>query len=201
MKTKFFIAMLFFGSAVFFLSGCQKAPQSEIDSAKSAVESAKSAEVDKYLAEEFQAIQDSLNVALAAIEEQNAKGSMGRKYDEPKQLLNKVTEMANNAVGNVQKRKTELKAQNEMLVVELKTLIEENKVLLAKAPKGKDGKAALDMISQDLTVIELTVTEATNLNSSGDILSAYDKLSASKIKANSIKSELTQAIDKTKGLR
>ena len=201
MRTKIFIAMLFFGSAIILLSGCQKAPQAEIDLAKAALESAKSAEVHRYLAAEFQAIQDSLNAALAAIEVQNAKGSLGRNYDESKQLLSKVTEMANISVSNVQKKKSELQSQGELLLSELKVLIDENKVLLAQAPKGKDGKAALDMMSQDMAAIESTLSEAAKLISGGDVLSAYDKLTASKNKATSIKNELDAAIAKAKGIR
>lgn len=201
MKTKFFVSMLSTGVAIFLLSGCQKAPQAEIDSAKASVEAAQAAEANKYLAADYQAIQDSLNTALALIEEQNSKSSLSRKYDEPKRLLVVVNEMANNAVSKTQLRKEELKAQNDALINEVNTMLEENKALVLKAPKGKEGKAALDLIQQDIVAIEASIAEAATLITSGDILSANDKLTVAKEKAVAINTELNDAIAKAQGIK
>ena len=201
MKTKFFVSMLSTGVAIFLLSGCQKAPQAEIDSAKASVEAAQAAEANKYLAADYQAIQDSLNTALAMIEEQNSKSSLSRKYDEPKRLLAVVSEMANNAVSKTQLRKDELKAQNDALVGEVNAMLEENKALVLKAPKGKEGKAALDLIQQDIVAIEASIAEAASLIASGDILSANDKLTVAKEKAVAINTELNDAIAKAQGIK
>ena len=201
MKTKFFVSMLSTGVAIFLLSGCQKAPQAEIDSAKASVEAAQAAEANKYLAADYQAIQDSLNSALAMIEEQNSKSSLARKYDEPKRLLAVVNEMANNAVSKTQLRKDELKAQNDAIITEVNAMLEENKALVLKAPKGKEGKAALDLIQQDIVAIEASIAEAASLIASGDILSANDKLTVAKEKAVAINTELNDAIAKAQGIK
>ena len=201
MKTKFFVSMLSTGVAIFLLSGCQKAPQAEIDSAKASVEAARAAEANKYLAADYQAIQDSLNTALAMIEEQNSKSSLARKYDEPKRLLVVVNEMANNSVSKTQLRKDELKAQNDALINEVNAMLVENKALVLKAPKGKEGKAALDLIQQDIVAIEASIAEASSLITSGDILSANDKLTVAKEKAVAINTELNNAIAKAQGIK
>ena len=196
MKTQSYVTLLFIGTAFLIFSGCQKAPQAEIDMAKAVIDSAKTVETNRYLAAEFQAIQDSLNAALANIEEQNSKSALGRNYNEAKRVLGVVTQMAQDAIAKTDAKKEELKAQNETLSAELQTLIQENKALILKAPKGKEGKAALDLISQDLTVIETTVNDATTLIANGDILSANDKLNAAKEKATAINTELKEAIAK-----
>ncbi len=196
MKTQSFVTTLFIGTAFLIFSGCQKAPQAEIDMANAAVESARSVEANKYLAAEFIAIQDSLNAAMASIEEQNSKSALGRNYDEARRILGIVTQMAQDAVTKTDARKEELKIQNEALSAELQTLIQENKALILKAPKGKEGKAALDLISQDMAVIETTVNDAAALTANGDILSANDKLNAAKEKAVAINDELKTAIAK-----
>lgn len=201
MKTKFFVSMLSTGIAIFLLSGCQKAPQAEIDSAKASVEAAQAAEANKYLAADYQAIQDSLNTAMAMIEEQNSKSSLARKYDEPKRLLVVVNEMSNNAVSKTQLRKDELKAQNDALLTEVNTMLVDNKALVLKAPKGKEGKAALELIQQDIVAIEASLAEAATLISSGDILSANDKLTVAKEKAVAINTELKVAIAKAQGIK
>jgi len=196
MKTKFFVTLLFIGTAILIFSGCQKAPQAEIDLANAAIDSAKVVEANRYLAAEFQAIQDSLNAAMANIEEQNSKSALGRNYNEAKRLLGVVTGLAQQAAANTAAKKEELKAQNETLSGELKVLIEENKALILKAPKGKEGKAALELINQDMAVIEASLADAAALTESGDILSANDKLTAAKEKATSISAELKEAIAK-----
>jgi hypothetical protein len=201
MKTKFFFPLLTLGLAVILSTGCQKAPQAELDQANAAVAAANAAEVNRYLLADYQAIQDSLNLALAGIEENNAKSAFSRKYDEPKRLLIVVTEMSNQAVANVQSKKEELKAQNEVLLGEVNAMVEANKALIVKAPKGKEGKAALELIQQDLSAIEASVASATEQMASGDILAANDKLTVAKAKAEAINAELTAAIDKAKGVK
>lgn len=201
MKTKFFVALLSIGLAFIVLSGCQKAPQAEVDLALAAVDSARGVEADRYLNAEFLAIQDSLNAAMVGIEEQNSKSAFGRDYNESKRLLVTVKEKSDALISQTQIRKNELKAQNEVLINEVTTLLEEGKALVVKAPKGKEGKAALELIQQDIVVIESALYESSSLISSGDDLSAYDKLSAAKEKAVAINAELNAAIAKAKGIR
>ncbi len=201
MKTKFFKGLLYFFVITFFLSGCQKAPKKEINQAKAAVESAQSAEANKYLAEDFQDIKSSMNAALALVESERSKSMFSRDYSESKRLLARVNEMSAQIIENTEEKKAELNKENESLVNQIKDLIGENKLLIQHAPKGKEGKAALDLISQDVSLIEMTVTEVSKLITEGDIISANDKLHAAKEKAVSINIELKEAIAKVKRIR
>jgi len=73
------------------------------------------------------------------------------------------------------------------------------KELLAKAPRGKEGKEVLDAITSELAVLETTVGEVSAQLASGDLLGAQSKVNAAKEKAMSIKTELETAIAKKAG--
>jgi len=180
-------------------SGCAKAPQQEVDAAKAALETARQAEADRYLADEFKAAQDSLNAAQAEIETQNSKFALTRNYNAAKNQLLAATNMANDLNAKVAAKKEEVKAQAEQLMVDLQTALTDAKTLLKKAPKGKEGREALEAIQSELVTVENSLTEVTNLLSSGDFMSAKDKLTAGLQKVNQIKDELNQAIAKKKG--
>ncbi|MDO9613289.1 MAG: hypothetical protein Q7J86_02035, partial [Bacteroidota bacterium] len=87
-------------------------------------------------------------------------------------------------------------AEVQTMIGEVKTLIEENKALVAKAPRGKEGKAALEAINSDIAVAETTVTEVEALLANGDLIGSNDKIKAAKEKATAIKAELEEAIAK-----
>ena len=82
--------------------------------------------------------------------------------------------------------------------VEVKALVVENTALIAKAPRGKEGREALEAIKSDLAVAETTVTEVEALLANGDLIGSNDKIKAAKEKATSIKAELEEAIAKKK---
>lgn len=179
------------------LTGCGKYPQAEIDAAKAAVDSAKMVEVDRYLPDQFAAIQDSLNSAIQKAEE--AKSKLFKNYGEAKQKLQAVIELAKQARTNVEAKKNEVKQEVENALSEIDQLINEDKDLLKKAPKGKEGKAALEQMQAELTAVENTVAEAKGLYDKGDFIGAKEKLMPAKEKAASINSELKAAIEKVKG--
>ena len=69
-------------------------------------------------------------------------------------------------------------------------------MLLSKAPKGKEGTAALMAIKADISTLESAVTETNGMLSKGDYLTTLDKVKATKDKATSINQELKDAIAK-----
>lgn len=198
MKNKLFFAVLTLGVVLLVAAGCQKAPQAQLDLAKAVLDSARTVQADRYLAAEFNAIQDTLNAAVATIEEMKSVSALKRNYKGAIAQLESVKTNAESLIANVAAKKEEVKKEAEGLVGELTTLVSEAKDLLAKAPKGKEGKAALEAIQQDITVIENTLAEAPGIVAKGDFLTAKDKLAAAKEKVLSIKAELQAAIDKYK---
>jgi hypothetical protein len=177
--------------------GCAKVPEQELSAAKASLDSARVYEADKYAASDFTAAQDSLNAAIADIEKQKSANQLSRNFDKAKALLASASTMAQNARSKASDAKQKVQAEIDTLLVTANALIGENKDLLAKAPKGKEGKAALEAIGSEISVVESAVGEAQTLKSSGDLIGARDKTNAGIVKLNSIKGELTTAIEKT----
>jgi len=178
------------------VSGCAKAPQQAVDTAKTALEAAKQAEADRYLADEFKAAQDSLNAALAEIEAQNSKFALSRNYGKATNLLEAATNSFNLIASQVETKKEEVRTEAQQMFIDLQNGLKEAKDLLKKAPKGKEGREVLDAIQGELTTVEGSLVEVTDLMNKGEFLSAKDILMAGLQKINSIKEELTQAIAK-----
>jgi len=61
-------------------AGCGKAPETEMQSANSALEAAKTAEADVYASETYQAAVDTLDAAMAAKIQSDAKLALFRSY-------------------------------------------------------------------------------------------------------------------------
>ena len=196
MKSKLFIVIALMGLTMLF-SSCAKFPQTQFDATTAAVQSAKESGADVYVPQVYQALTDSLKSATVKAEVVKAKWFFP-SYNEVNTLLVATMDSAVQAKVKVEVRKAELKVENDALTVEVKALVDSNIILLNKAPKGKDGKAALSAISTDLEVVAYTLTEVENLSSTGDLLGANSKLKIAKDKALSIKTELETAIEKVK---
>ena len=197
MKKTFVLGQLVLGLAI-ILSSCGKLPQADIDAANVAVDSAKIAGAEVYIADEFMAITDSLKSAMEKIEATKSK-SMFRNYGEASKQLQDVKTLAEQAKENAIIKKNQVKEEVQNILNEMSTLVTENKELIAKAPKGKEGKAALDEMKNELAVIETTITETGTLFENGDYMTAMEKITAAKEKALSINNELKAAIAKYKG--
>ncbi len=196
MRSKLSLISLGLVLTLALLSGCAKAPQETIDAAKAALEAAKTAEADRYLADQFNAAQDSLNAAMTEIEAQNSKFALTRNYDRAKALLESAMAAANAAKDGVAAKKEEVMAEAQNLMTQAQAAVEETKKLMAKAPKGKEGKEVLEQMQAELSGVENSVAEASNAMGSGDYLGARDKLNAAMQKANALSQELSDAISK-----
>lgn len=182
---------------VVVLASCAKVPQVEIDAAKAAIETSKAAGSDRYVPEVFNAANDSLTAALAETETQNSKFVLFRNYDHVSALVASATENANKAATETVAKKAQIKAEVEASLVAVAAVIAEDKELLKKAPKGKDAKAALEAISQEIAVVETTAAEVTaSLAAGEDVLNLRDKIAPAQAKATAIKAELEEAIAK-----
>jgi hypothetical protein len=194
MKKNVILSMLTMAMVVLFAS-CAKVPQAEVDAANAAIDSAKVAEAAVYVPEQLAPVEDSLKSALAEVETQKAK--FFSNYDKATATLVYVATTAKQVGVNAQARKAELKTQIVAVIAEVAALVAENKELTKKAPKGKEGKAALEAINTELSVVEATIVECQTAYDGGQYVGTIDKINAAKEKAVSIKDELTAAIEKT----
>lgn len=199
MKKTYFLCGLAAILALSLVLGCAKAPTEKVDAANTALEQAKAAEADRYFADDFKAISDSLNAAQVEIEKQNSRFALTRKYDHAAALLDYTAAHATSLAEKTAARKIEVKAEVDQKVVDINLAISETKALLAKAPKGKEGRQALEEMKSEITTAENSLPEITALLNSGDYLSASDKATAVHAQVTSINDELKSAIAKVSG--
>lgn len=194
MRTKLFIAAVTLGVVTLF-SSCNKVPQAEIDLASSAIDSVKLVDAEHYAPEAFAALQDSLKVTLEAVEAQKSK--MFGKYSAIKTQLAYIAAQAPVVKQQAITRKAEMKTESDTLLAEVKVLLDDTKKLIAKAPKGKEGKAALEQMNAEIAEIETAINDAQVLYTSENYYASVDKLKAAKDKCAAIAEELKAAISKT----
>ena len=199
MKRSFVLSLVASLAAVVLLSSCENAPQTEIDAAQAAVAELKSAEADRYLPAEFTSVQDALNAAISSVETMNSKFALFRKYGESKAALANVTTQAAGLKEAVAAKKEEVRVAVQDSLTAAQTSLQETTDLVAKAPKGKEGKAAIEAISNELAVVGTSLTEVTTLVNNGDYLTAQDKVNAAAEKIASLRAEIEGAIAKTSG--
>jgi hypothetical protein len=197
MKNRFFLVVATV-AAVALMTSCAKVPQEALDAAKAALETAKTAQTDVYFPAEFTALSDSLTVMLQNIETKKAK--TGKDFKAIKAnaegIVTSVTELS----GKVEAKKAEVKAEAETMMTNAKTLLDEAKALVLKAPKGKEGKAVLDEIKNELTVVETSLTDTQTLFDGGtNYVQVVDKVKAATETLNGIIAELKAAITKVGG--
>lgn len=192
-KSQFFTLLTAIALFSLALTSCSKAPQTEIDNANAAIEAARTAGADVYLPENFIALQDSLNAILADIEATGSK--FIKNYSDAKEGLTSVTQQANDLVAQTATRREEVKAEIQTTITDVKALVEEDKQLITKAPRGKEGTTAVNAIRQELAAVETSVAEAEAAGQTDD-MAVLDKVIAAKDKATSIKTELEGVIAK-----
>ncbi|WP_372772970.1 hypothetical protein [Mangrovibacterium sp.] len=193
MKKKLMIALTAVSMAVLF-SSCGKVPQAEIDAANVAIEAAKTAGADIYVAEDFAALQDSMRSVSENVEAQN--GKLFKNFDKVKEQLVVLNQIAAETKTKAEVRKEEVKQEVAALQAELTNLVAQNNELVAKAPKGKEGAAALEAIKGDNSLIETSLNEITELVAAENLMGALDKAKAAKEKALAINGELSEVIAK-----
>jgi len=182
--------------AAFVITSCSKLPQAEIDQANMAIDSAKLAGADLYVPELYLGLQDSMKSVMEGVEAQKSK--LFKNYGTSKEKLAAIVAGAKDAAVQAGVKKEEMKIQIQNTIAEVNTLVSEDKELMKKAPKGKEGATALAAMKDELTNIEASVAEAQTLFDQGDYIASNDKVKVAKDQATTINTELKDAIAKVK---
>jgi methyl-accepting chemotaxis protein len=194
MKNRFFLVVATV-AVVALATSCAKVPQAALDAATAALDSAKAVQTDVYFPEEYAALDDSLTVMLQNIETQKSKSAADFKTI--KTGADEIAAKAAELAGNVETKKAEVKAEAETMLGDAATLLDEAKTLITKAPRGKEGKAVLDEMKDELGVIENSLTEAkTAFDEGTNYMQVVDKVKAASDNLNGIITELKEAMAK-----
>lgn len=194
MKNRLFLVVAIV-AVVALATSCAKVPQAALDAATAALDSAKAVQTDVYFPEEYAALDDSLTVMLQNIETQKSKSAADFKTI--KTGADEIAAKAAELAGNVETKKAEVKAEAETMLGDAATLLDEAKTLITKAPRGKEGKAVLDEMKDELGVIENSLTEAkTAFDEGTNYMQVVDKVKAASDNLNGIITELKEAMAK-----
>lgn len=188
-----------FLSTLVFIAGCAKVPQEAIESATVMIEDAQMQEADIFAPDLFTAAQDSFNAAQTEIDLQNGKFALTRSYDEAEHLLASASELARQATETGIVRKQEMRTETENLLTEARETAADAKTLLAKAPRGKEGRIALVAIGTDVDSLGGMFTQVEELLAQGNVKAANEQVHVALQRAQGLTQELQQAIDKTTG--
>lgn len=194
MKMKSLIAIPVLGLAL-FLSSCDKVPQVELDNANVAINDAKMAQADVYLPTQYAALEDSMRVIMADVEVQKSKWF--KNFDGVRTKLSNLTAQSATVKTNTIAKIEEIKSEYQTAYAEVQQMIVDNQALVAKAPKGKEGREALEQIKGEISVVEISTGEAQSLFDAGNYMDALNKINAAKSKSVALNTELTEAIAKT----
>jgi hypothetical protein len=187
---------------VVFLAGCAKEPVVELDAAKAAVAKAAAEGADRYAPATYNAAQDTLNAAVAEIEAQKEKFSLFRKYDVALNLLTSATTISEQAVAEAGQMKLQVKEEVVTMLGEVKAMIEQTTALIATAPVGKEGKAALEAMTAENSAMEAAVNDiAAQVEGTNDPLTLKERLMQISDKATALNTELNNVIEKYKSAR
>jgi hypothetical protein len=200
MKKSFLAISLIIGCSL-FLAACASAPTAEITATKAAVAAAQTEDVRTYAPDSLKAAEDELNKALAEVQTQDGKFFVSRDYKQASTGLKSAKDLAEKAASDAQANKAKAKSDAEAALAALPQSIEEAKKALAKAPKGKDTKADIEAMQNDLKVAEEALTEANTAMSSGQYKDALTKAESAKEKTSAITEQVQKALEKVRGRR
>jgi len=201
MSSKLFRYAICIAALAVISVGCAKAPEELVTMTRSVIDSVQVAEVEKYAPEQYKAAKDSLAVAMAEIEKQNAKFALTRKYNKAEVQLKAAGDLARSAAQQAVANKARIKAEAEDMMAQMMAALAEAKTLIDQAPRGKEGRAALELIKSDVTALEMTATEVSASMAKEDFIGAREMARAGLEKIQAINTELKTAIEKKAGVK
>jgi hypothetical protein len=191
------IAICIAASLSFF--GCASAPTAEINATKAAITAAQTEDVQTYAADSLKTAEDNLAKATAEVQTQESKSGLSRDYKAATELLKQAKDAAAKAQADAQANKAKTKADAEALIAGLATQLADAKKALATAPKGKDTKAELEALQNDLKSADEAAAAASAAFAQGKFMEALGQAKAAKEKADGVIAQVAAAKAKIKG--
>ena len=172
------------------LAGCASAPDAQVAEAQEALAAAETTHAHLYVADLYQAAQDSFMAAQAEIEAQNAASFLSRDYDRAEDLLAFVTETATTASAQVEERKTAMRAETETLIVQAQQALAEAQTLLQAAPRTGQDAVTLVSITEDTGTARQMLDDAIAAFQQDDVAAAHQLAQAALDRANALTTTL-----------
>lgn len=187
--SRILVIISLFSLLVLAFYGCAKPPKAEIDAAEAALKSATEAGAGKYASAKYKEASDMLSKAKKEVE--------NKKYKEALQSAITAKTKAEEAKTEAEANKTKAKGEVETLLVEAGKSITNAKAKvdsIAKALKIPADK--LQPIKDELANLDKALEEGKTANSSGDYITAKEKLTPIKNKALAAVESAKNAVQK-----
>ncbi|RPJ46344.1 MAG: DUF4398 domain-containing protein [Candidatus Latescibacterota bacterium] len=178
--------------------GCAKRPELEITTARTAVTEANTPDAQTYAPDALRRVREAEQALDRELAVQDKKFVLFRKYEEAKRLAAEVQTKGNEAKSEAAAKKAEAMAEATRLIQEAKALLLEVQGMMEKAPRGKGTALDLQVLKEDLASVESTLGEADMSFSAEKYLDAQKQAKLAMNTANSVKTELTAAMDAKK---
>jgi len=178
--------------------GCAQPPTQQLEAARKAVETARTAGAGKYAMEEFAQLEQQMNSARQELAVQEQTMTIFRSYSEAEKMLAQVVAKGAQVEVHAGARKEAVKSAALTMEKEAQQAIESARELLAGVPVGKN-RAAAEAINHDLGRLEEYLKGIHNLVAKGEYLAAEMQAEALKEKVAAIAEEIQKAVAKGQG--
>ena len=182
-KNRYFLGMAILVIAL--IVSCGKAPQTEMDAAKVAIDTLIAHGADKILPEDFENLKRDMDDAMEMIQKQSSK--MFKSYGEAKEKLAGVVEGAKDLMEKSDKKREEMMGEVRELMAEIGTINNDSKNMIPKTGSISSQQLAL---RKDAYAVDASVEEVKTMLNENDIVKALDKLKELKVEAERINAEL-----------
>jgi hypothetical protein len=165
---------------IVLMTSCSQVPVIETEAANASIEAAKTVEANRYLAAEFNALNDTLTAVLAAVEVEKEKSASARNFKPMAEKLTWVAATADTLAAHTEVIKAEMRVQVEEEMAALTTVVAEKKDAISKIKITKKNTAEVEALNDNVTTVESTLAEINTLIANGDYLTALEKVVAAK---------------------
>lgn len=185
-------ALILMVVAAVVLTGCQKAPEQEMQSAQQSIDAAKQGEAEKYAQAELATAQGTLDQARQEIETQKTKWMAN--YDKAKQLLNDAKTQADQAKEAAIAGKDKAKTAANQAVADAKAMADQTEAAMKTAPRGgKGSKVDIALLQKDVEGVRLSIADAEQKIASEDYIGALDTANIAKDSAKRVQDDIVAA--------
>jgi hypothetical protein len=175
------------------LTACAQAPTAQIDAAKQAVDSAKTAQAPDYAPESWNAMNDAQAKLDAELRAQEDRWTPLRSYAKAQALAAELKDSAERATQDASAAKEKAKSEASSLIAQAHDEYDKAQKAVGSAPHGKGTEADLASLKSDATSIDGTIQDAQKSLDAGDYLGAKTKAQAAISSAQQIQKEVETA--------
>lgn len=190
-KTKIVMPLVLLGLAM--VMGCAKPPVAEVDAAKATIQAARDAGAADYAASSLRDAESAVASLDAELQVQEKKFALLRSYKQASTLAASAKTAGEKAAADAAAGKEKARVDAEALLEQAKAAADEADQMLATAPAGKDTKAEIETMKNDLMGVRTMISEGEAAHQAQRYLESKAKFESALSQATNIKTMVEQA--------